>query len=204
LQLVRGDRLVIWGGVDTLHDWEVLQALEKEDRLLTAENVDGVRPGEAAAFVVLGPPHAEGDVAVLGVGLGREPCPVGSQQPCMSDGLSHALEAAVEPLRGAQARSNCWLLDTTHEAYGTHEVQNIIARFGDVMGQDTDLQMPFKELGDVGAASMPLLAVLGAQAWRFGHARDDTAVITASSEHGARGAMLLSTQACARSARGAA
>ncbi len=203
LKLVGTDRTVIWGGVDTLHDWQVLQALEKADRLLTIENVDGVRPGEGAAFAALGPSDAAGDVTVLALGLGREPCPVGASGTCKSDGLSAALEAAVEPLRAARVRSNCWLLDTTHEAYGTQEVQNIIARFGDVLGLDTELQMPMKELGDVGAASMPLLAVLGAQAWRLGVANDDTAVIAGCSERGARGALLLASHPGAASGRSA-
>jgi len=162
-----------------------------------------VRPGEGAAFAALGPSDAPGDVTVLALGFGREPCPVGSPGPCRSDGLSAALEGAVEPLRAARARSNFWLLDTTHEAYGTQEVQNIIARFGDVLGLDTELQMPMKELGDVGAASMPLLAVLGAQAWRLGLASDDTAVIAGCSEHGARGAMLLASHTGAAQGRNA-
>jgi hypothetical protein len=199
-QLVRHDRVVIWGGVDSLHDWSVLQALEAADRLLTLDNVDGVRPGEAAAFAALGPVDAAAGVMVLSLGVGREMRPVGSDEPCMSDGLSKALESAVQPLRAAGARSNCWLLDTTHEAYGTHEVQNIIARFGDVIGTQTDMQMPLKELGDVGAAAIPLLAVLGAQAWRCGHANDDTAVIAGGSDGGARGALLMASDGSMRGA----
>jgi hypothetical protein len=185
------DRLVIWGGVDTLYDWTVIEALEKADRLLTVDNVDGVRPGEAAAFVALGPANRRGAIRVVGVGTGREPCPLGSDKPCQSLGLSAALEMAVAPLRAARQRSNCWLLDNSHEAYATQELQNVIARFGDVLGLRAELQLPLQELGDVGAAAMPLLAVLGAEAWRLGYANDDTAVITGCSEHGARGALLL-------------
>lgn len=200
IQLLNDGRRVIWGGVDTMADWGVLQSLERADRLLTQDNVDGVRPGEAAAFAALGAASGDGAVSVLGLGLGHEPCPVGSDPPCMSAGLSDALDAAVEVLRAARLRSNFWLLDTTHEAYGTQEVQNIIARFGDVLGTDADLDMPLKELGDVGAASLPLLSVLGAQAWRFSLGKDDTAVLTASSDHGARGAMLLAPAVAPRPA----
>ena len=190
LQCVGTDRLVIWGGVDTSHDWAVLQALEAADRLVTLENIDGVRPGEGAAFAVV-TPAADGDVGVLALGLGREPFPVGGVKPSFALGLTQALETAVAPLRATRQRTNEWWLDLTHEAYATEALQNVIARFGDVLGLKTDLQMPLKELGDVGAAAMPLLAVLSAEAWRLGHAIDRTAVVTGCSDNGARGALLM-------------
>lgn len=191
LELVGSGRPVIWGGLDSQHDWTVLKALEQADRLLTAENVDGIRPGEGAAFVMLGAPIANGIVSVIGLGVGREPHPVGSDHPTQSTGLSAALEAAVGPLRESKKRSNFWLLDNTHEGYGTQELQNVIARFGDVLGLQTELHTPLKEIGDVGAAAMPLLAALAAEAWRLGYGNDDTAVITGCSDGGARGALLL-------------
>jgi hypothetical protein len=191
LDLVGHERLVIWGGVDTLYDWTTLEALERANRLMTVANIDGVRPGEGAAFMVVAPEDAGNGIRVLGLGTGREPYPVGSEEPCRSLGLSAALETAVAPLRALGRRTNCWLLDNTHEAYATHELQNIIARFGDVLGLHTELQMPLQALGDVGAAAMPLLAVLAAEAWRLGYANDDAAVVTACSQGGARGALLL-------------
>lgn len=191
--LSRGTR-VVWGGVDSQHDWDVLQALEQADRLLTAENVDGVRPGEAAAFVALAPAGGDDAVNLLSVGLAREPHPVGSDEQSQATGLCAALDNAVEPLRHAIARSNYWLLDNTHEVYATQALQNVITRFGDVLGLETELHMPLKELGDAGAAAMPLLATLAAQSWRTGHACDHTAVITGCSERGARGAMLLAAR----------
>jgi len=184
------NQIVVWGGVDTWYDWPALESLERAKRLLTAANIDGIRPGEAAAVTILGQPRPE-TVRVLGVGTGREPHPLGSDQPCRSLGLSDALAAAVAPLRAANRRTNSWLFDSTHEAFATEELQNIIARFGDVLGLQTELQMPLKMLGDVGAAAMPLLAVLSAEAWRLGFAEDVTAVLTGCSSDGARAAMLL-------------
>lgn len=190
IELVEAGRPAIWGGVDTQHDWSVLESLQQADRLLTTENVDGVRPGEAAAFLVLAPSSGRG-IRVLGLGTGREPRPLGSDEPCQSLGLSAALDDAVAPLRAASRRTNFWLLDNSHESYATHELQNIIARFGDVLGVRSDILTPFKPLGDAGAAAMPLLSVLAAEAWRLGYANDDVAVITGSSDNGARGALLL-------------
>jgi hypothetical protein len=199
LQFVDAGREVLWGGVDTLVDWGVLEALERADRLVTAGNVDGIRPGEAAAFVAMGP-GSRGDVALLGLGLGREPSPVGSESPCMSEGLSLALDSAVEPLRAARARCRLWWLDASQEVYATQEVQRMVARFGDVLGVDSELRMPLKELGDVGAAALPLLATLAREWWRQGVACDDVAVLTGCSDSGGRGALLLASRLPSRQA----
>jgi 3-oxoacyl-[acyl-carrier-protein] synthase-1 len=190
IELADEGRFVIWGGVDTLHDWSVLERLQAADRLLTTENVDGVRPGEGAAFMAVSSGTHRG-IRVLGIGTGREPRPIGSEEPFQSLGLSAALEMAVAPLRAVSRRTNCWLLDNSHEAYATKELQNIIARFGDILGLRSEMQMPLQPLGDAGAAAMPLLSVLAAEAWRLGYANDDVAVITGCSDDGARGALLL-------------
>jgi 3-oxoacyl-[acyl-carrier-protein] synthase-1 len=192
----RADRgyIAICGGVDTQYDWEVLDALARADRLLTADNVDGLRPGEGAAFVVVDDGRTNYDVdievGIFAVGLAREPHPIGSEIPSQAMGLSAALETALRPLRSAGRRVNFWLVDNTHETYATQELQNIIARFGDVLGLQTELAMPSKELGDVGASAIPMWLTLGAEAWRRGYANDTVAIATASSDQGARGAVL--------------
>jgi 3-oxoacyl-[acyl-carrier-protein] synthase-1 len=189
----RGE-IAVCGGVDTQYDWDVLEALAAADRLLTPDNVDGLRPGEGAAFVVVDDGrenyNVDVEVDIFAVGLGREPHPIGSEIPSQAIGLSAALETALRPMRLAVRRTNFWLLDNTHETYATQELQNIIARFGDVLGLQTELQMPSKELGDVGASAIPMLLTLGAEAWRRGYANDTLAVATACSDQGARGAVL--------------
>ena len=190
LQLLDAHEVVLWGGVDTLLDWAVLEALERDQRLMSADNIDAVRPGEAAAFLALVRPGG-GQASVLAAGGGREPRILGAEAPCVSAGFTEALDVAVAPLRAAGRRCRSWLLDATHEASATREVQNVIGRFGDVIGVDSELRMPLKELGDVGAAAMPLLAVLALQAWRQGVARDRCALVTGSSDAGLRGALLL-------------
>nr|WP_297382670.1 hypothetical protein [uncultured Roseateles sp.] len=190
LQLAESRREVIWGGVDSLLHWPTLEALQQRERLLTMENVDGVRPGEAAAFAMVTHEGRE-DGWVAGLGLGREAHPVGSDGPCRSDGFAQALEAAVAPLRATGRRCALWALDASHERHATREVQNVIARFGDVLDPGTDLRLPLKELGDVGAAALPLMAALVLQDWAHGVARDEFAVLAAGADDGARGALLL-------------
>ena len=140
LDLLDGDRLIIWGGVDTLHDWPTLEALERANRLITVANIDGVRPGEGAAFIAVTAPAEDGvDVwARYGPrtpsGRFRRAMPIDRIELCARDALA--------PLRAAGRRTNFWLLDNSHEAYATHELQNVLARFGDVIGLQAELELP--------------------------------------------------------------
>jgi hypothetical protein len=192
MQLAESRRDMVWGGVDSLLDWPSLEPLVRQDRLMTMENVDGLRPGEAAAFSRI-TAAARGQAWVAGLGLGREPHPGGHGGICLSEGFSQALTGATAPLRSAGERCGLWLMDTSHERHATRELQQVLARFGDVLGTPADVRMPFKELGDVGAASLPLLAALALAAWEQGTAGDDIALLAAGSEDGARGALLLET-----------
>jgi 3-oxoacyl-[acyl-carrier-protein] synthase I len=195
LALVSDGDFVIWGGVDSWHHWDRLEPLLDTDRVLTDDNVDGIRPGEAAAFALVRAARPGDAIGCTGLGLAREPHPRGLNGTCKSDGLTQALDSALAPLRTAGRGCAQWYLDTSHEAHSTHELQNVIARFGDCIGARAEMHMPLKELGDAGAASMPLLAALAAQSWRDGWTDDDDAVVIGCSDDGARGALLLSRRA---------
>ena len=83
----------------------------------------------------------------------------------MARGLSDALRDAFEPLRAEGTRCPTLYCDVTHEAATVRELQIIIARFGATLATDFLLQTPARELGAVGAATLPLYAVLAAEAW---------------------------------------
>jgi hypothetical protein len=189
--------VVIAGGVDSGYDWEVIEALERSDRLVTRDNVDGVVPGEAAAFLVLATPAACRQAGLfpvasaIGVAHGIEPVPIGSEEVCRAEGMTRALGHACSSLRAARRRSDFWFVDLTYELYDVREIQILIARFGDVLGANTLLQTPLRELGDVGAATVPLFCALAAEAWTAGFAPDDVGVFLAASERGTRAAAVL-------------
>jgi hypothetical protein len=182
-------------GVDSYYDSRVLEQLEREDRLLTADNVDGLRPGEAAAALVLASPHhslsrSHRRARVLAVGEGAEPT-LDDEHPTMARGISTALRPAVAPLRAAQQRCNAWWSDATHEATRVRELDLTIAKFGDVMGFALDFRLPAREVGAVGAATLPLYAALAIESSVRGYAADKLALCFAGSDDGARGALLL-------------
>jgi 3-oxoacyl-[acyl-carrier-protein] synthase I len=188
--------VVLVCGVDSYYAAEVLAQLERRDRLMTSDNLDALRPGEAAACLVLAGPRsrlarARGVCSLLAVGVGQEPTAGDDTRHSMAVGLSEALRAAVAPLRMEKLRCNWFWTDVTHESRKVRELQILFARFGDVMGFDMRLKMAGQELGEVGAASLPLFAALSAEAWFRGYAADESAVCFAASAVGLCGALLL-------------
>jgi 3-oxoacyl-[acyl-carrier-protein] synthase-1 len=186
---------VLVGGVDTAYDWSVLEVLEKSDRIITPENLDGCIPGEGAAFLgLVSDPRTvglPGVAQIAGLGTGFDPHPFPSEETCLAEGLSSALKLAVAPLRAAKRRSDSWFTDLTHERWKVRDLQIAIARFGDVVGINTSLETPLRELGDLGAASLPAFCALALEGWAQGYAKDTVAVVLAESDHGERGAAVL-------------
>lgn len=190
-QLAGQGRRVLWGGVDSQHDWTVLQALAASDRLLTENNVDGLRPGEAAAFALLQQAEGGARPVILGSGLGRQ-APVGDEASAIrADGLARAVRSATAVLRDQRRRCSYWLFDTTHEDLAVQRLQHVLTVCHDIVGTRTTLNAPLQLLGDAGAASLPLFAALADQGWRHGTASDDTALLAACADSGACGAILL-------------
>lgn len=183
-------------GVDSGYDWPVLEALWHADRLIGKENLDGLIPGEGAACLLLAPPAstlgARAPARIAGIGLGRETQAARAETLSTGNGLTAALKQAAIPLRAARRRCGWWISDVTHELYGVKELQIAIARFGDVLGTGTELHTPARELGDLGAATVPLYIALACEAWCGGFAPDSTALCLAASDDGSRGAVLLS------------
>jgi 3-oxoacyl-[acyl-carrier-protein] synthase-1 len=183
---------VIAGGVDSFYDWKTLEILEKQDRLLTQENLDGFIPGEGAAFLTLSNDvNAQPCARVAGLGIGYELAPILSEQASRASGITNAMNKAVQTLRNAVLRSNYWFVDLTHEVYGIKEFQRVITRFGDLMGTNLRLETPLREIGNTGAATVPLFAVLACEAWSHGYAQDRFCVALGASDNGLRGAVLL-------------
>jgi 3-oxoacyl-[acyl-carrier-protein] synthase I len=195
LEASPGDIAVVCG-VDSYYDAGVLAELEREDRLMTADNLDSLRPGEAAACLVLaGARHplarTRAVSQLLAVGVADEPTARDPEKQTMARGLTAAIKTAVADLRARNVRCNWLFSDVTHEQRRVRELQLLFGRFGDVMGFDLSLETPARELGEVGAATLPLFAVLATEAWHRSYGADPYAICFASSQHGLCGALCL-------------
>ncbi len=195
------EHVVIVGGADSYYNWDDLEALEKADRIITEDNLDGIVPGEAAAFLVLLSDWAASRFQVrpaarlVAAATALDPHPYGSEEPCSGEGYIQAAGKTLSGLRSAGRRVNYWWVDLTNEARKTKEFQLTIARIGDVLGVATSLMTPLRELGDTRSATIPLMAALAAESWQKGYAADSISVCMAGSDGGMRGITVLEASA---------
>jgi 3-oxoacyl-[acyl-carrier-protein] synthase-1 len=191
------EHIVVVAGVDSYYNWDDLEPMEKSDRIITEDNLDGMIPGEAAAFVVLVSEWLAARLQVrpvarlVSAGTARDPHPFGSEEVCGAEGYTQAAGVVLAPLRAANRRVNYWWVDLTNESRKTKEFQLTIPRIGDVLGTATRLMTPLRELGDTRAATIPLMAALSSEAWDKGYGADSISVCMAASDGGTRGMALL-------------
>lgn len=182
---------VLVGGVDSLLDLFVLDTLDLEGRIRNAANGDGFRPGEGAAFLLLGDPAHGGTplAAIAGAATGFEPGHFYADAPYLGEGLAAAvggLFAEAPP----PAPVACTYASFNGERYwarefGVARIRNA-AQFADAM----QMEHPAECCGDLGAAHGPLLAALAAHGLAGGY-RPGPCLVYASSDRGDRAAALL-------------
>ena len=147
---------IIVGGIDSFLDIMLLNALDAEERLSSNAPIRGFVPGEGAAFVVLQKKHAP-ELVVKRPGLAEEIGHLYSQETCLGDGLSNAVNDAVKgldrPLKTVLCSMNG---EPGHvKEWGVSQLRNS-ASFED----DLDLYHPAECYGDIGAATAVTLLSL--------------------------------------------
>ncbi len=182
-------------GFDTLLSLPALAYLERGLRLKSADRVRGVIPGEACGAVAVERADAVPAGAALclvdGAATAEEPVPVASDDPCLGGGLTTAIREALRDAGRAGADVQRVYCDLNGEVYRAHEWMLAQCRTLD----GPEVVHPADCVGDVGAASVPLLIAAAAAAWRRGHARWDRVLVFGSSDFGLRGAVCLSRPA---------
>jgi 3-oxoacyl-[acyl-carrier-protein] synthase-1 len=187
----------IVGGVDSLIEPETLEGLLAAKRLKTEDHVDGMIPGEAAAFFLVEKPEraAARKARVLaridGVGLGEEEHTIDSDQPSAATGLSDAIEAALLDVPKRGATTGLLVGDLTGESYRAKEFGTMVSRALSHLEQQWTLWHPADGIGDTGAASAAVATCMAARAIERGHAPGARALVFAGSDHGLRGAVSL-------------
>jgi 3-oxoacyl-[acyl-carrier-protein] synthase-1 len=188
------------GGVDTFLDPDAIAALDVGFRLRSERSADGYLPGEAAAFVVLETADRAAGRGVkplatlAGYGLADEPRPLGSDEPCMAEGLCEAIRQVAERAgrSGAKVPPALWVLsDQNGERHRAKEWALASTRLHALLDPSLELWSPAENFGDTGPASVPLLAAMAAETFRRGAAPAASALLVASSDGPARAGLLL-------------
>ena len=179
-------------GADSYLQAETINHYLQADRLLVPGNRDGFIPGEAAAAVLLELAHAEAPgTHILGWGQGDEPGRPDGSVPTRATGLSTALRNAFE-----QAGIDCndlafRLSDQNGEGFFAGEAANAFTRVAVDGGTTPMVHTTADCVGEVGAATGPLMLAwlhhLLKQPDRLG----DCGVIHLANDEGLRSAVVV-------------
>jgi 3-oxoacyl-[acyl-carrier-protein] synthase-1 len=174
-RLIEGDTVapycVIAGG-DSLLVAATLAVYEEKDRVLTSQNSDGFIPGEAGVAVLVGRPvtSARPQLLCLGIGLGREPNTIDSEEPLRADGLVQAIKAAMADSGRTLADCDYRLTDLCGGQYGFKEASLGLMRSFHVKKKRFELWHPADCIGAVGAAIGPMVLAVAEAAGRKDYA----------------------------------
>ncbi len=181
-------------GVDSYVNARSLLWLDKEIRLKTEENSNGVIPGEAAAVVLVqhaAPPASAVSVEVLGLGFAKEKATVLADEPLIGLGLTAAVRAALAEAKVALHELDFRLSDVTGESYGFKEQVLMIARLMRASRETFPLWHCGDSIGDTGAAAGVCALVRAFEAFAKGYAPGERALGCCSSVPGERAAVVL-------------
>jgi 3-oxoacyl-[acyl-carrier-protein] synthase-1 len=180
-------------GIDSLVGLRKLAYLERRNRLKGRDFPRGLIPGEACACVVFQETAnalmqpGQGYMRLVSAQTTTETAVIGSDSPCLAEGLTGAIQAALDRAGWTAADVGQVYCDLNGEAYRAHEWMLALCRCLD----NPHVAHPADCVADVGAAFGPLLLCQAAMALRRGYARGDRAIAFCSSDGGLRACVCL-------------
>jgi 3-oxoacyl-[acyl-carrier-protein] synthase-1 len=165
-----------------------------ESRLLTPDNSNGFIPGEAAAAVLCAPADT-GQLRLFGLGLAREPAFIynPADLPLRGDGMTSAYRAALAETGIELNRLGYRIADLIGEQYWFKQSALASIRLLRDYHGFQDLWSPAESLGNVGAASAPLMVGVALTAAAKRYAAGNPVLVESSSDTGACAAAILAS-----------
>jgi 3-oxoacyl-[acyl-carrier-protein] synthase-1 len=190
--------LAILGGVHTDYDPARIAELDRAKRLFRPPtDLSAVLPGETASFVVLVHPTLarrlgwDTHVGVYGVATGFEQArPDNDASAFRATGLTAAMRTVLAPLEDQKQRAGWVLTDLGFETFRHFEQQAAITRTQRYFCEPQQLDSPAQRIGNLGAAAIPLHAVLAFKAFEHAYGPHHIMLSTAGSDGGERAAVL--------------
>jgi 3-oxoacyl-[acyl-carrier-protein] synthase I len=180
-------------GVDSLVNASTLLWLDRNYRLKTLANRDGVIPGEAAAAVLVQEVPGQSEVTqIIGMGFAQEKAHLLSEEPLLGLGLTAAVRTALTEAKLGLHEIDCRLSDVTGELYGFKELPLMTGRLmRTVRKQAQPLWHWAEAIGDPGAAAGVAQLVLADEALRKEYSPGHRFLCMTSSLGGDRAAAIL-------------
>ncbi|MDC0715842.1 hypothetical protein [Nannocystis bainbridge] len=190
------DALCWIAGVDSWLHADTLLWLEDQRRCAQPGVRSGFIPGEAAGCLALASPELRRRLRlpalalVRGARTAREAHLRTSDTGTFGEGMRDAVVGAASDLRLPDERIDTLYNDINGERYRSEEWGFVALRTAELW-KSLQYDAPADRWGDVGAATVPLAAILGVQSFRRSYASGPRVMITAGSDGGLRGALLL-------------
>jgi 3-oxoacyl-[acyl-carrier-protein] synthase-1 len=175
-------RCCIVGGVDSLVQQNLVAHYIDRRRLLTPSNSNGFFVGEAGSAVLVTAAGASSrELRILGMGFGREPATVESDEPLRAEGLTAAIHEAFRAGQVSYDDLHYRITDLNGEHYRFKEMTLAMIRF----------QRKPEFIGDVGAAIGPIVLGVALHAGEKGYGSGPTVLCTLANDNGERNAMVV-------------
>lgn len=195
-RLSAGAKAVLVGGIDSFYHPGVLSRLDEDARLHSASVEGGVIPSEGAAFALLVKNPAAIELSpgaalrplsmILGAEADREETAL-SDEPNLGRAMTSALRR-VAVTSGLSPAS--WILsDWNGERHRVNEWQKVESRSRDFLPDSARHDHLNDEIGEMGAATGPMLLTIASHFWRSGCAPADATLIALHSDGADRGAL---------------
>jgi len=191
--IAAGEDPVIILGLDSYLTAQSVAHYLGEGRLLGPGNANGFIPGEAAAAVLC--TAAPGPLRLTGLGLAREPAHIynkadkeGMDLPLRGDGMTRAYQIAMEQAQVDLAHVEYRISDLIGEQYFFKQAALASLRLERGRTPFQDLWSPAENLGNIGAAVVPVMLAQLLTAETRGYAPGSPALMEGSGDDGACGA----------------
>ncbi len=154
---------VLIGGVDCLSLDACLRSLDSNERALATARMDAFAPGEAAVFLLLERNHQKSSYLheFATPGFAQEPGHRYSEEIFRGDGLSSAIQQALQDLGDQKIRSVYCTLNG--ENLSAKEWGVAALRCNENLDDNLHMVHPADCFGDIGAAFGPVLLALASQ-----------------------------------------
>ncbi|MEM9785253.1 MAG: 3-oxoacyl-ACP synthase [Pseudomonadota bacterium] len=196
-------RYVMIAGVDSYLTGPAIAHYLGRERLLGPDNPNGFIPGEAAA-AVLCTAEPVGRLVLTGLGLSREQAHIyngldedGLDLPLRGDGMTAAYKAAMDSAGVVLSDVEYRIADLIGEQYFFKQTALASLRLERGRKEFQDLWSPGESLGNIGAATVPVMIGMALSAAEKGYTPGSPVLIEASSDAGACGAAVFHTREAA-------
>ncbi len=178
-------------GVDSLTGTQRYSYYQAQRRVLAQDNPDGFIPGEAAVALLLTQEDIGVTTQILGMSTSNEPHPIDGDKPVTGNGLTDAINQAVEKSGIPVSETDFRISSVSGEAYFFRETAIVHGRTMDNPRQEHPLWHPADHIGEVGAAVGGAMVVMAHYAFEKGYAPGKRALCQLSNDDQHRAAFIL-------------